>query len=49
MVMVRKTRWKKDTILLVDVDLLLESNLGTIGLGVRYYHLSWDINCGYMG
>jgi hypothetical protein len=49
MVMVRKTRWKKDFILLVDVDLLLESDLGTIGLGVRYYHPSWDNNCGYMG
>ena len=41
---------KKDSILLVDVDLLLlESDLGTIDLGVRYYHPSWDNNCGYMG
>jgi hypothetical protein len=31
---VRKTRWKKNSILLVNVDLLLESDLGTIGLGV---------------
>jgi hypothetical protein len=50
MVMVRKTRWKKDSIILLDVDLLLlESDLGTIGLSIRYYHPSWDNYCWYMG
>ena len=34
---------------LVEVNLLLESDLGTIGCGVRCHYLSWDNNCGYMG
>jgi hypothetical protein len=34
---------------LVEVNLILESDLGTIGRGVRCYYPSWDNNCGYLG
>jgi hypothetical protein len=34
---------------IVEVNLLLGSDLGTIGRGVRRHYLSWDNNCGYMG
>jgi hypothetical protein len=32
---------------IVEVNLLLESDLGTIGRGVKCHYLSWDNNCGY--
>jgi hypothetical protein len=34
---------------IVEVNLLLGSDLGTIGRDVRCHYLSWDNNCGYMG
>jgi hypothetical protein len=34
---------------IVEVNLLLGSNVGTIGRGVRCHYLSWDINCGTWG
>jgi hypothetical protein len=34
---------------IVEVNLLFGSDLGTISLGVRYYHPSWDNDYGYMG
>jgi hypothetical protein len=34
---------------IVDVNVLLGSDLGTIGRGVRCHYLSWDNNCGHMG
>jgi hypothetical protein len=34
---------------IVEVNLLLGSDLGTINGGVRYHYLSWDNHCGYMG
>jgi hypothetical protein len=34
---------------IVEVNLLLGSDLGTIGCGVICHYLSWDQNCGYMG
>jgi hypothetical protein len=34
---------------IVEVNLLLGSDLGTIGRGVRCLCLSWDNNCRYMG
>jgi hypothetical protein len=33
---------------IVEINLLLGSDLGTIDCGVRCYYLSWDNNCGYM-
>jgi hypothetical protein len=35
--------------LIVEVNLLLGSDLGTIGPGVGCHYLSWDNNFGYMG
>jgi hypothetical protein len=35
--------------LIVEVNLLLGSVLGTIDRGVRCHYPSWDNNCGYMG
>jgi hypothetical protein len=34
---------------IVEVNLLLRSDLGTIGRGIRCHYLSLDTNCGYMG
>jgi hypothetical protein len=34
---------------IVEVNLLLGSDLGTISRGVRCLYLSWDKNYGYMG
>jgi hypothetical protein len=34
---------------IVEVNLLLGSDLGTIDRGVRCHYLSWDNNFGYMG
>jgi hypothetical protein len=34
---------------IVEVNLLLGSDLGTIGHGVRCHYPSWDNHCGYMG
>jgi hypothetical protein len=34
---------------IIEVNLLLGSDLGTIGRGVRCHYLSFDNNCGYMG
>jgi hypothetical protein len=34
---------------IVEVNVLLGSDLGTIGRGVGCHYLSWDNNCGYMG
>jgi hypothetical protein len=34
---------------LVEVNLLLGSDLGTISRGVGCHYLSWDNNCRYMG
>jgi hypothetical protein len=34
---------------IVEINLLLGSDLGTISCGVRCHYLSWDINCGYIG
>jgi hypothetical protein len=33
---------------IVEINLLLGSDLGTIDCGVRCYYLSWDNNYGYM-
>jgi hypothetical protein len=33
---------------IVEVNLLLGSNLRTIGCGVGCLYLSWDNHCGYM-
>jgi hypothetical protein len=35
--------------LIVKVNLLLGSDLGTICHGVGCHYLSWDNNCGHMG
>jgi hypothetical protein len=32
-----------------EVNLLLGSDLGTIGCGVKCQYPRWDNNCGYMG
>ena len=34
---------------IVEVNLLLGSDLGTIGRGVKCHYLSWDNHCGYVG
>jgi hypothetical protein len=34
---------------IVEVNLVLGSDLGIISRGVRCHYLSWDNNCGYMG
>jgi hypothetical protein len=34
---------------LVEVNLLLKSDLGNIGCSVKCLYLSWDNHCGYMG
>jgi hypothetical protein len=34
---------------IVEVNLLLESDLGTISHGVRCHYLSWDNNCSTWG
>jgi hypothetical protein len=34
---------------IIEVNLLLGSDLVTINRGVRCHYLSWDNNCGYMG
>jgi hypothetical protein len=34
---------------IVEVNLVLGSDLGTISHGVRCHYLSWDNNCGLMG
>jgi hypothetical protein len=34
---------------IVEVNLLLGSDVGTICYGVRCHYPSWDINCEYMG
>jgi hypothetical protein len=34
---------------IVEVNLLLGSNLGTIGCGLRCHYLSWDNNYAYIG
>jgi hypothetical protein len=34
---------------IVEVNLLLGYDLGTIGCSVRCHYLSWGNNCGYMG
>jgi hypothetical protein len=34
---------------LVEVNLLLGSDLGTIDCGVKCHYLSWANICGYMG
>jgi hypothetical protein len=34
---------------IVEVNVLLGSDLGTIGRGVGCHYMSWDNNCGYMG
>ena len=34
---------------IVKVNLLLGSDLGTIGRGVKYHYPSWDNNFGYLG
>jgi hypothetical protein len=35
--------------LIVEVNLLLGSDLGTVGRGVRCHYLTWNNNFGYMG
>jgi hypothetical protein len=34
---------------IIEVNLLLGSNVGTIGRGVRCHYLSWDNNCDTWG
>jgi hypothetical protein len=34
---------------IVEVNLLLRSDLGIISRGVRCHYPSWDNNCGYTG
>jgi hypothetical protein len=34
---------------IVELNLLLGSDLGTIGCGFKCHYLSWDNNFGYMG